>query len=121
MFFSYSQNNTGGSFVVDDNVAHYVVIEANNYREANSKAEDIGLYWDGCSDGTDCSCCGDRWYKLNKNNIGDPVPSLFGRPIEDSDIGGNFNKEVRLHLANGQVVKVSRTNKEMFTLKGKKT
>ena len=29
--------------------------------EANTKACDIGIYFDGVANGADCECCGDRW------------------------------------------------------------
>lgn len=61
-FYEYSQNNSGGSFNVDENVCHYVFIEATSENHANSIAKEIGIYFDGCADGVDCSCCGDRWY-----------------------------------------------------------
>lgn len=64
-FFTYNQNNSGGSFDYDANtgIAQYVIVEADNVSDANAKALDIGLYFDGCETGLDCSCCGDRWYE----------------------------------------------------------
>lgn len=61
MFYEFDQNNSGGHFVVNDDVCHRLFIEADNEREALWKAEDLGCYWDGVSKGMDCSCCGDRW------------------------------------------------------------
>ncbi len=61
-FYEFNQNNSGGSFVVDENVCHRVVIEAHSESEAIAKAESLGCYWNGCDEGMDCSCCGDRWY-----------------------------------------------------------
>ena len=61
MFYEISQNNSGGSFDVDDKICHRLFIEADNIDDAISKAEDIGCYWDGVSSGLDCPCCGDRW------------------------------------------------------------
>lgn len=63
MFYCYYQNNSGGSFVVNDRLAPYVIIEANSYDESTSIAERIGIYFDGVSKGIDCDCCGDRWYR----------------------------------------------------------
>lgn len=60
-FYEYSQNNSGGSFYVDENVCNQVFIEATNEKHANSIAKEIGIYFDGCAIGIDCSCCGDRW------------------------------------------------------------
>lgn len=61
-FYEYRQNNSGGSFVSNKNLCHKVVIEAPNEEAANSKAFNLGIYFDGCSIGRDCGCCGDRWY-----------------------------------------------------------
>lgn len=57
-FYTYSQNNSGGSFT---DPARFVIIEAYNQEEAEGFAKDLGVYFDGCDDGTDCECCGDRW------------------------------------------------------------
>lgn len=62
-FYEYSQNNSGGTFMVDDSVCHRMFIEADSIKEANSVAEDLGVYFNGCDEGMDCSCCGDRWYE----------------------------------------------------------
>lgn len=63
MFFHFDQSNSGGSFHVDQTVgiSHHVLVEATTRDEANNRAEAIGLYFDGCATGEDCSCCGDRW------------------------------------------------------------
>ena len=61
-FYEYSQNNTGGSFVTDDKLCNRLFIEANSSSEADSIAEDLGCYWNGVDEGSDCECCGDRWY-----------------------------------------------------------
>lgn len=66
MYYIFDQNNSGGSFDVNDNVAEYVIIEANNNEEANDKAEDIGIYFNGVNQGLDCDCCGDRWYPTSE-------------------------------------------------------
>jgi len=62
-FYMWDQNNSGGSFVVNENLSHRVVIEAKNKEEAESKASYFGIYYDGVEEGIDCKCCGDRWYK----------------------------------------------------------
>lgn len=61
-FYEVSQNNSGGSFVVNDKVCHRLFIEASSEEESLSIAEDLGCYWNGVSEGMDCECCGDRWY-----------------------------------------------------------
>lgn len=76
-YFTFTQNNTGGSFEEDDNVDLYVIIEADNADEANYFAEEIGIYFDGVYDGYDCSCCGDRWYTVSESD-GTPSPLVYG-------------------------------------------
>jgi hypothetical protein len=61
-FYSFRQNNSGGSYVRDDDLDASVYIEAVDADHANARAANIGIYFDGCSTGQDCSCCGDRWY-----------------------------------------------------------
>ena len=68
-WFMFDQNNSGGSFDVDDKVCHRLFIEAESFSDAVEKAEELGCYWDGVDKGIDCSCCGDRWSKLNDSPI----------------------------------------------------
>ena len=71
-FYQFTQNNSGGSFESNDKVCHRIIIEANNEDEAIYKAESLGCYWNGVSNGNDCECCGDRWYcSPNEINIKD--------------------------------------------------
>lgn len=83
-FYEYNQNNSGGSFVFDRarGITQYVIIEAEDADQADIRAEEIGLYFNGCDDGIDCSCCGDRWY--GAYGKGDPVPSHYGEPITET-------------------------------------
>ena len=57
-WFNYRQNNSGGFF---SDPAEVVCIKASNVDRANKIALALGVYFDGCSKGMDCSCCGDRW------------------------------------------------------------
>ena len=75
-FFEFCQNNTGGSFDVDENLTHRVLIEAEDYDEAIRFAEGLGMYWNGVENGMDCPCCGDRWYKPSD---GKEFPFKYGR------------------------------------------
>lgn len=87
MFFQYHQNNSGGSFIVNDEVTYDVIIEAASAAEADSKAETIGIYFDGVDKSIDCDCCGDRWYSQHGwmgADRGDEVPSHYGTPLEEA-------------------------------------
>lgn len=68
-FYEFSQNNSGGSFDVDNDVCHRLFIEATNVEQANSIAQDLGVYFDGCDSGMDCHCCGDRWHEADDYNV----------------------------------------------------
>ena len=109
MFFAFGQNNSGGSFDFDEDagITHWVVIEAKNADDANNKAQTIGLYFDGCSDGRDCSCCGDRRCPVDKHDE-EPEPLIYGEPIPKAMDGGfrwmDPGKEVAIHYSDGRIV-----------------
>lgn len=75
-YFHFSQNNPGGSFDINERVAHHVIIQARSPEEADRIAVNIGIYFDGCSTGQDCNCCGDRWYTAYGE--GDEAPLIYG-------------------------------------------
>jgi hypothetical protein len=83
MFYEYRQNNTFGTFTINMDVNVHVIIEASSVKQANERAESVGLYFDGCADGMDCPCCGDRWYATWDQDEGDEVPSSSGKPLEN--------------------------------------
>jgi hypothetical protein len=86
MFFTYRQNNSGGSFVKDENVDEFVIIQAKNADEANEKAEKLGIYFHGVGEGKDCPCCGDRWWPVSDDD-GTKVPCLYG-DVVPTDLTG---------------------------------
>ena len=56
-FYSYYQNNAGGSF---RKPAEIIIIEAFNYKDANHRLQGIDeMSFDSCD------CCGDRWSYKN--------------------------------------------------------
>ena len=67
-FYKFRQNNSGGSFDVNADVTIEVYIEAEDVDMANIKAQEIGIYFDGCNTERDCPCCGDRWEKASESN-----------------------------------------------------
>lgn len=60
-FYFFDQNNSGGSFVVNDKLCNRLVIEAETCDEAINKSLELGCYYNGVDEGLDCDCCGDRW------------------------------------------------------------
>lgn len=59
MWYHYCQNNSYGRWNLD--TGKVVWIEADTPEEADSIAETVGIYFDGCKADIDCPCCGDRW------------------------------------------------------------
>jgi len=114
MFYTFSQNNSGGSFEVTDSVAEYVVVEANDLTHAIERALAIGIYFDGVNAGLDCECCGDRWSEPYRDN-GTPTPE-FGiwvldgghvRAAYDSAFSPWTDPVAIIHFLKGAVVHVS--------------
>jgi len=105
-FYTFNQNNSGGSFDFDKNsgITHYVIIEAASKDDAIAKAERIGLYWDGCETGQDCDCCGDRWSTYCDEY---DSPAIYGVPVEDAILEKDSllwmkpNPEACIHYADG--------------------
>jgi hypothetical protein len=86
-WYEYSQNNSGGWFDIrpSEGIGASVWVQARNYEEANRRAEQIGLYWDGADeDGPDCSCCGDRWYEKWSEDGVTREPYIWAEWREDS-------------------------------------
>lgn len=64
-WFRYRQNNSGGKHRNDP---FALIVKATDHKQANEKAKEH-IYFNGCEDGTDCSCCGDRWYEKYDSDI----------------------------------------------------
>lgn len=106
-YYLYHQNNTGGSWVIDDEVAEYVIIEAYDEKDANEIAKSKGIYFDGVDKEIDCECCGDRWY----------YPSVFNT-LEDAkertENQFSRDKKCRVHLKNK--MPVYELDKDLFEI-----
>lgn len=122
MFYTYSQNNSGGNF----EGVNYIVIEAASASEANAIAESrTPIYFDGCDSGIDCSCCGDRWCRADEG-AGTAVPSYYGKPLpkpadarewlkeqmlSDENIG-MFGMDTDVYYLDGRVDQIRFTDKD---------
>jgi len=113
MFYTFNQNNSGGRFSFNEKagITHFVIIEADNVDEANSLAEDLGIYFNGCDDGRDCPCCGDRWYPVDNDSYDcKDSPVIYGKSpkeyvtAKDSCLWMNKGKEACVHYKNGKKV-----------------
>jgi|SRR5690348_1922198 len=96
-FFAFDQNNSGGSYSIDENrgIGKVVVIEAENASDANERAREIGLYFDGRYD---CDCCGNRWHEQWDDEKG----------IDFEDIlFWDWRSPVYVHKINGKIFVVN--------------
>lgn len=95
-FFEFDQNNSGGNFVIDDErgLGPSVWIEAADADSANAKAENIGIYFDGCQYGRDCDCCGDRWHRAWREGA-DELPT--------TNTARGWHDTVYVHMLDGTI------------------
>lgn len=75
-FYEFNQNNSGGSFDVDDNVCHRVIIEAIDTNHAESLFKPMIANQSGS-----CPCCGDRWSSFDPNEIDLPKWEKIGYSV----------------------------------------
>ena len=113
MFYTYRQNNSYGVFDVDEHVKHYVIIEADAASEADKKAENLGIYFDGVEKGRDCPCCGDRWHKaysLGAGIEGTKEPEIWGQSaLKYLKENGKFlEEEAIIYYKDGKVEVLSK-------------
>lgn len=98
-FFEYYQNNSGGRFMVTENLTRRVIVEAHDAPHADLRLTQLGGYFDGCATGSDCDCCGDRWYRAYDD--GDPEP-----PVLEVTTSSYFElpagKQIVIHYLNGE-------------------
>ena len=105
-FYTFDQNNSGGSFIHDPDlgIGYVVVIEAESQDKAIEKAESIGLYFNGVVEGYDCPCCGDRWYLPWTDNAKE-LPEHCGVILEAAEDGDELDSEwginSYIHYADG--------------------
>lgn len=110
-FYTYDQNNSGGSFTHDEHagIGYLVVVEAYSASHADTLAEEIGLYFDGAYD---CPCCGNRWSEAWKDE-GTDEPTSYGRPLDLSGEGQlQWGIPSYVHYLNGSMIKISGSTRE---------
>ncbi len=106
MFYTFKQNNSGGWFDIDDNVAVNVIIEANSAEEANQLAQQHGIYFDGVAEGQDCPCCGDRWAEVRESD-GKELPVLGAHAYRWTAVGAPVAHIIFLDGTKESIIKES--------------
>lgn len=97
-WFHFSQNNSGGYFKRDENLAEDVWIQARNAKDAEQKAE--ALFSESNYDS--CPCCGDRWSIYVTDEDGTDEPMRYNTPARELN-KAIFQTEGRLHHFDGRV------------------
>jgi hypothetical protein len=96
-FYLFLQNNSGGEFILNDNLAEMVWIESSDSTTANTEAESFGIYFNGVRRKIDCECCGDRWNRVSTG-------PMYIRPMLGFDTTPDRAAEhdVIVHFADGR-------------------
>lgn len=83
MFLTFGQNNSGGTFDFneEDGITHWVIIECDSVDEGVEIAKKAGVYFNGCADGRDCHCCGDRWSSYCLEDDFAERPEVYGEDV----------------------------------------
>ncbi len=80
-WFMFRQNNSGGAFFRNEEVAKFVFIQADSAAQANHRAEKVGIYFDGVATSGDCECCGDRWYRVDDDEE-TKTPMIYSEKVK---------------------------------------
>jgi nucleoid-associated protein YgaU len=99
-WFHYNQNNSGGYFILNDQVGSDVFVQAYSYEEANERIEDVLE-----ANSEYCDCCGERWQYAWRGEQGDEVPSTYGTSIYEEYDTYDKNGYAVLYYMNGLVEK----------------
>lgn len=100
LWFHFRQNNSGGEYIIDENMAENVFIQAVSAKDACRTAESV-------FDFSYCDCCGERWY-LDYAAEGYPIPTAYQEIYEP------IYNEARFHFFDGRVESASRDNPPFY-------
>ena len=97
-WFHFDQNNSGGYFLVNEDVAEDVYIQAENAEHAQDRARAIFFPYREF-----CECCGERWtIDYIRDEDGYDVPTKYDVDI-DEIVAEHFSKQARLHHLDGNI------------------
>lgn len=95
-FYTSIQNNSGGYYIENEDVASAVIIEAADRESALEKLDEITEDYHEY-----CECCGPRWEEYWVDEIGSPVPEIFGTTLDQ------VTRSVIVYYSDGRKVKVN--------------
>ncbi|MNB81421.1 hypothetical protein D3C75_282030 [compost metagenome] len=95
-YFHFRQNNSGGYFIVNDDVAINLIVEAMNANDAEQRMYDITADYSQY-----CSCCGERWSSWIDDEDGTTEPTIYGRKLDER------SESIIIHHIDGRKEKVN--------------
>lgn len=98
-WYYFSQNNSGGYFVEDDNVCENVFIQRYCAQDALDFAHQI------MDNDDSCPCCGDRWSFWLREENGTNEPMFYGESLYTAEATLFRNKAI-LHHYDGTITTV---------------
>lgn len=102
MFYTFSQNNSGGYFIRNKDVDHYVIIEGDSEKYILDKAKRIfENYLEFCS------CCGERWdtHWIDEQDIKNDstsTPMIYGKCAYKYDDAFSEDDKAIIYYLNGE-------------------
>ena len=106
MFYQFHQNNSGGRNDIDLDIGlgKLLIIEADSDKDANERAIDIGIYFDGVDNEIDCACCGNRWDRADSFTKGDAEPLLYDSPLNKLTESHRWLFPIVVHMKDGRKI-----------------
>jgi len=84
-FFTFVQNNSGGYFYENDDVAHFLIVEAPSLSDAVHKMREITSSYEDY-----CPCCGERWSDWLDDDSGKEEPMVYDTRIKEAPVAIGF-------------------------------
>jgi hypothetical protein len=108
MFYTYSQNNSGGYFIGEPQlgISEYIIIEATSFKDADERLNKIAETYDDFFDY--CGCCGERWTYMDEfefESDRNEVPSIRGS-VYNETVQTWFRDKCHIHHMNGKIEQV---------------
>lgn len=115
-WYLFTQNNSGGWFMITDTLCRRLFIQAESLDNAIDKAESLGCYWNGVDCGYDCEydceCCGDRWYPpYGPVECQEKTIEVYAQKLADEY--GWTKPDARLFYSDGKVVEIFSKKKSL--------
>lgn len=105
MFYTYTQNNSGGYFIQNEDVDEYVIIEGDTRQDIQTKSNKIFENYREY-----CHCCGERWDSHIDYEELDSEPMIYGDPVHEYSDGFSSESKAIIYYKGGtkEVIDTSR-------------